>query len=688
MQGHYDVASATDDARVAFMGSLYGSLFDLECGERHKALSEFQGAAELAPRLPDDGTKTYLMAQSVMKVLEAKVGDLELALDTLASQQQALREGRAIELCRRACGDPVCEVPLAEEDPGLLIIAEKMMMAHIPIDADSVQPGDVLRAISSLYVDATALLKNMEYVDATALEYVDATALLKKMEDLLANEEGRAAVSQAIEKLILAEDAFDQVWVQADTDSAKIAFRDTWLPIAISQRLQHTLIATGRAEEALQAADRCKARAFVALLVQQSQIGRGQLLPHVPQSTYESLVAAAVCEKAAVVYYSCLGIGVQVWVVSSSGVLKGCRTLDKPCRIDRLEGSIDDIVRSVHTTLVQTAAAHTHSVSSDSDAERAPQTGKRVIHPFLASRHLESLHTALVGPIQDLFADEQTLLFVPDGVISLVPFAALRDPELGQYLIQRYCVRQVPSLDVLEVLQSRQKAKALESKPSDHIALAVAVSEFSGECVDGEVLKPLASVPAETRGVVDACRSRGMQVTTLFERKASKSDVLHELEKCALAHFATHGSLGTGALVLLANDGVDLLGATDIYKCKMSADLVVLSACSSSCGTVSADGVVGLTRSFLAAGASSVLGSLWNIDDDGTRVFMKSFYNHLMGESPKPACQALQATMCDMIEANQAPWKWAPFILSGLSTSPDALWPRPGVGSKSVPEGT
>jgi CHAT domain-containing protein len=111
-------------------------------------------------------------------------------------------------------------------------------------------------------------------------------------------------------------------------------------------------------------------------------------------------------------------------------------------------------------------------------------------------------------------------------------------------------------------------------------------------------------------------------------------------------------------------DGYLLLG--DIYKLNLSADLVVLSACDSALGKqLEAEGIIGLPRGFLYAGARSVIASLWKVDDDATAAFMKVFYLHMQrGESPNAALRSAQLTLAKD-KRYSAPYHWAAFVLEG-----------------------
>ena len=156
---------------------------------------------------------------------------------------------------------------------------------------------------------------------------------------------------------------------------------------------------------------------------------------------------------------------------------------------------------------------------------------------------------------------------------------------------------------------------------------------------------------------------------------ATKDEVLKRLSSVALVHIAAHGSMATGEIALSPNltrashvptEEDFLLTMKDVLKVKLRARLVVLSCCHSARGKpVNAEGVVGIARAFLGAGARSVLVSLWAIDDKATMKFMESFYQHLA--KGRSASEALNRAMNFMRESDEFSdvRYWAPFVLIG-----------------------
>jgi CHAT domain-containing protein len=149
------------------------------------------------------------------------------------------------------------------------------------------------------------------------------------------------------------------------------------------------------------------------------------------------------------------------------------------------------------------------------------------------------------------------------------------------------------------------------------------------------------------------------------------------LARYRIVHFATHGILDTAHPELsgLALSGVDrqgrpvagFLGAHEIYRLRLPADVVVLSGCETALGReIRGEGLVGLTRAFLHAGARRVVVSLWPVQDQATAELMRRFYLGMLHRHlpPAAALRAAQAGLRDE-PAWRDPYFWAGFVLQG-----------------------
>jgi CHAT domain-containing protein len=168
-----------------------------------------------------------------------------------------------------------------------------------------------------------------------------------------------------------------------------------------------------------------------------------------------------------------------------------------------------------------------------------------------------------------------------------------------------------------------------------------------------------------------------------------------EVSRAQIIHFATHGFLDSkhpelSGIVLTTTErnGVrknGLMALADIYSLDLSAELIVLSACQTALGKdIKGEGLVGLTHSFLSAGANSVVASLWKVDDRATAALMGEFYEGMLQKGMTPSA-ALRSAKLKMMHDKQwsAPYYWAGFVLQGDYTNRITVdrhgWLRPAL---------
>ena len=281
------------------------------------------------------------------------------------------------------------------------------------------------------------------------------------------------------------------------------------------------------------------------------------------------------------------------------------------------------------------------------------------------SNSLSLFYNCIVCPIADLLEGDE-LIIIPDGPLSLAPIAAFMDEE-SKYLSENIRIRILPSLMSLKLITD-----CPEDYHSKSGVLLVGdpyvkeVKRMRGKRVRLEQL-PCAEEEVKTIGKI-------LNTEPITGRDATKEEVLQRIGSVALVHIAAHGDMENGEIALAPNptrpskvpkDDDFLLKMSDIQAVQLRTKLVVLSCCHSAQGKVSAEGVVGIARAFLGAGARSVLVSLWAIDDEATMEFMKSFYQQLCrGDS---ASVALNRAMKCLRESEKfsAVKYWAPFVLMG-----------------------
>jgi CHAT domain-containing protein len=150
-----------------------------------------------------------------------------------------------------------------------------------------------------------------------------------------------------------------------------------------------------------------------------------------------------------------------------------------------------------------------------------------------------------------------------------------------------------------------------------------------------------------------------------------------ELERYRIVHFATHGLINSehpelsGLVLSLVDENGKpqdgFLRMSEVFNLRLPADLVVLSACQTAIGKeIKGEGLIGLTRGFMYAGAERVVASLWQVDDQATSQLMRSFYRGMLKENLRPAA-ALRAAQIEMSKSSRwsSPYYWAGFVIQG-----------------------
>ena len=270
--------------------------------------------------------------------------------------------------------------------------------------------------------------------------------------------------------------------------------------------------------------------------------------------------------------------------------------------------------------------------------------------------YLQLLYDVVIGPIEDLL-DGDELIVVPDGALSKAPWAALSETLR---------IRTVPSLRSLKLITD--SPSGLHRKSGALLVGDPCLEKITDER-GNPIYDPLKYARMEVEMIGEILKSQ-----TLTGEDATKEAVLQRIASVALVHIAAHGRKETGEILLAPDPQLGsrtpmeedyILKVSDVQAVELRARLVVLSCCHSGQGPVSSEGVVGMARAFLFAGARSVLATLWAIDDEATMMFMKSFYQQLRrGESASVALQRAMKCLRDSRDFS-APKYWAPFVLMG-----------------------
>ncbi len=280
---------------------------------------------------------------------------------------------------------------------------------------------------------------------------------------------------------------------------------------------------------------------------------------------------------------------------------------------------------------------------------------------------LRQLYAALIAPLaQALPTDGTPVVIEPHGPLWLLPFAALQAQD-GTWLCDLWPLLYSPSAAVLDEIRLERDYGG----PTELRALVVGNPRMpSVPPQDGlEItLQPLPGAEREAKSIAALFPDRH---TLLLGPDADRATVEELAPKCGILHLATHGVAYTDdplvSFIALAEpqDGNGLLTARAVLGLSLPADLVALSACQTGLGRVSGDGMIGLSRAFLVAGARAVLVSQWSVSDEATAALMAEFYRgYLQWDNKAIALQRAMQALRTRPEYDH-PRYWAPFVVVG-----------------------
>ncbi|RPH55509.1 CHAT domain-containing protein, partial [bacterium] len=304
------------------------------------------------------------------------------------------------------------------------------------------------------------------------------------------------------------------------------------------------------------------------------------------------------------------------------------------------------------------------------------------------------LYEELVAPVRPRLDGKQILLIAADGPLHFLSFEALltadvqgSDPAGFPYLLRDFALGYVPSASVLPLLSAAKTRESKAAKQLVAFADPVYGSGSSGVADSGALTRGAVGERPALQGLSRLRRLRGSgleveriaglyrpdDVMIYMGEDANERHIKRNalVETARRLHFAAHGVLNAerpalSGLRLSKSEGDDgLLQVYEIFNLKLEAELVVLSACESGLGReVTGEGLVGVTRAFLYAGAPSVVVSLWRVRDDTAPDLMLDFYQ---GLNQLGKAEALRQAKLTMIGAGRHshPYYWAPFVLVG-----------------------
>ncbi len=331
-----------------------------------------------------------------------------------------------------------------------------------------------------------------------------------------------------------------------------------------------------------------------------------------------------------------------------------------------------------------------------------------------------ALYKAVIEPAASLIGDKRVLV-VADGALNYVPFEALvksadaADYSSLPYLIKSNEVVYSPSASVIGAIRKQERSKsgramlvvadpvfnsndarakgasaAAGSAETRGLGIASALTDVAGKDGDagapakmqGLPLARLGGTKLEADQIGKLVKASGSQADLWLDLDASEGNLeTRDISKYQFLHIATHGLLNaerpqfTGLVLSLVGNKSDdgFLRTDEVFNLRLGSPLVILSACETGLGKEKrGEGVMGLTRAFMYAGAPTVGVSLWSVADKSTADLMTDFYKRLLSSpassssatTPSAAMRDAQLAMIAG-KKHSAPFYWAPFILVG-----------------------
>lgn len=306
------------------------------------------------------------------------------------------------------------------------------------------------------------------------------------------------------------------------------------------------------------------------------------------------------------------------------------------------------------------------------------------------------LSQMLLNPVANQLGQKR-LLIVGDGALQTISFAALpvnKNSSQNIPLLVKHEIVTLPSASTIGTLRSKLKERPVALAPKTIAVLADPVFNANDQRLKVSQQPSVTNPPENTRFAEQAC----INVDRLKYSGEEAKDILSlvpenqylealsfdaslatvnnsKLNEYQIIHFATHGCVNndqpelSGVVLSLLNEkGTDIDGMLrlhDIYNLNLSAELVTLSACKTGLGKdVKGEGLIGLTRGFMYAGAKRVVVSLWSVNDRTTADLMQDFYQQMLKNELHPVA-ALRKAQLEMWKQGKAPYYWAAFTVQG-----------------------
>jgi CHAT domain-containing protein/Tfp pilus assembly protein PilF len=624
-----EIYQATGDrAEEAKTRSNIGGVYSV-LGQSERALKSYQSALSIARSIGDKNTEGTVLGN-----VGTIYNQLKQYNESVKYHQQSLTIHQATNN-QKEVGTTLNNLAedyyyLRQYDRALTTHRQALEIARVISDRAGV--AQIMNNIGNDYSAMNQVEKSLDYYQQAVV--IARKIKYREVEGIALSNQGKALYK--LERLVAAEvplRAAIRIWESLRSgliDRDKISLQDR---IKVTyDLLQKVLIEQNKSPAALEIAERGRARVLAELLASKIPTINSLASQKIRQApNLAKIQSIARAQTATLIEYSIIDDLILIWVIKPNGQIAFQQSKLPP------NTTLKDLVIATRQTIGANRGRQ------DTDRDPATATGG----------DLQQLYRLLIAPIaKDLPTNpDARVIILPQNELFLVPFAALQHPQ-GQYLIQQHTLSIAPSIQVLALTETK-------SKPSQIAPLVVGNPIMPIR--DGVQLESLLGAESEAKSIAAI-----LQVQPLIGAQADKQKVIKLMQQAPIVHLATHGFFDStnGNIpgeIALTNG---FLTASEIFDLQLPADLVVLSACNTGRGDLTGDGVVGLSRSLVAAGVPSVVVSLWSVSDNATKVLMEEFYRNLRVKKLAKA-QALRQAMLTTMKDYPNPNFWAAFTLIG-----------------------
>lgn len=652
------------------MAAVYENL-----GHYQRAISYYQQALAIFKKISDRRSQAYALlnigsAYANLNQTKKAQEHYEQALTIMRDEEDSMGEGRTLTYIGLLYHQS------QRSDQGLLFLKQALTIRRNIDD----RPGEAvtLDYLGTVYRDRGNPKKALEHYRqalAIAQKIGDRPGVGRTLSNIGATFLGAGKFGKATKNLTAAIEIWESLRLGL-TDENKVSLFDTQLQTY--SNLQTALIAQNQREKALEIAERGRARAFAELVASGlgAQFAEQFQTPTPP--TVADIRKIARQENATLVEYSIVNNQLYIWVIQPNGTID-LRTVN----LSNLDLSLGEaaersqiaavagVSRGTQDTVNNFVRETRTSATKPNIAYQLPTATRGADNSTRIKNHrLWKSYQFLIEPIADLLPTnpETPVILIPQGPLFLIPFAALQDNN-GNYFIEKHNIAIAPSIQVLDLTHRQQQRTA---NTTGNVLVVGNPKMPPLPNTFGEQPQPLEPLPhAEEEAKAIA---KLLKVEPLLGAAATETAVVERMKSASIIHLATHGLLDElkdlsgmpGAIVLAPSDNADgFLTASEIITLKLNAQLVVISACNTGRGKITGDGVIGLSRAFLAAGVPRAIVSLWSIPDAPTAYLNIEFYRQM--EKGSDRSLALRQAMLATMKAYPHPRDWAGFILVGAS---------------------